>query len=78
VGAYTSYKLATNVPQIPVMLDFFIGGLVAAVVGVVFGLPSVKMRALQIWSVLPQIADIDPSREDLSVGPIPDLLSKAT
>jgi branched-chain amino acid transport system permease protein len=48
VGAYTSYKLATNVPQIPVMLDFFIGGLVAAVVGVVFGLPSLKMRAFYL------------------------------
>src|ERR1700752_4990360 len=48
VGAYTSYKLATNVPQIPIVPAFFIGGLVAAFVGVVFGLPSLKMRAFYL------------------------------
>jgi branched-chain amino acid transport system permease protein len=48
VGAYTSYKLATNLPQVPVLLDFFIGGLAAAAVGIVFGLPSLKMRAFYL------------------------------
>jgi branched-chain amino acid transport system permease protein len=48
VGAYASYKLATNVPQIPIVLDFFIGGLAAAAVGIVFGLPSLKMRAFYL------------------------------
>ena len=48
VGAYASYKLATNVPQIPVVVDFFIGGLAAAVVGIIFGLPSLRMRAFYL------------------------------
>jgi hypothetical protein len=32
-----------------------------------------KSHPEQIWSALPQIADIDFSREDFSVGPNPDL-----
>ena len=48
VGAYASYKLATNVPQIPIVLDFFIGGVAAAAVGIVFGLPSLRMRAFYL------------------------------
>jgi hypothetical protein len=31
-----------------------------------------KSHFEQIWSALPQTADIDRGREDFSVGPIPD------
>ncbi len=48
VGAYTSYKLATNVPEIPVIIDFLIGGLMAAIVGVLFGLTSLRLRAFYL------------------------------
>lgn len=48
VGAYASYKLATNLPEIPVVLDFFIAGGVAAGVGVLFGLPSLRLRAFYL------------------------------
>ena len=48
VGAYTSFKLATNVPHLSVVVDFFIGGLVAAAVGVIFGLTSLRLRAFYL------------------------------
>ena len=48
VGAYTSFKLATTVPQIPVVCDFFLGGLLAALVGILFGLPSLRLRAFYL------------------------------
>ena len=40
VGAYTSFKLATTVPQIPVVCDFFLGGLLAALIGILSGCPA--------------------------------------
>ncbi len=48
VGAYTSFKLATTVPQIPVVCDFFLGGLLAALIGILFGLPSLRLRAFYL------------------------------
>ncbi|CCV06380.1 putative branched-chain amino acid transport system permease, membrane component [Mesorhizobium metallidurans STM 2683] len=48
VGAYTAYKLATNVPEIPIVVDFAIAGVMAAGVGIVFGLPSLRMRAFYL------------------------------
>jgi branched-chain amino acid transport system permease protein len=48
VGAYASYKLATNLPQVPITLDVFLAGLIAAGVGIVFGLPSLRMRAFYL------------------------------
>jgi len=35
---------------------------------------SRKSRLEQIWSALPQITDIDSSREDFSVGPTADVV----
>ncbi len=48
VGAYVSYKLATNLPEIPVLIDFFLAGIVASLVGVLFGLPSLRLRAFYL------------------------------
>lgn len=48
VGAYTSYKLATNIPEIPIVLDFFLGGLAAALAGILFGLPSLRLKAFYL------------------------------
>ncbi len=44
VGAYATYNLALRLPEIPLVVDFFIGGLFAAFVGVVFGLPSLRIK----------------------------------
>ena len=48
VGAYASYKLATNLPHIPALIDFFIAGLLAAGFGIIFGLPSLRLRAFYL------------------------------
>lgn len=48
IGAYTSYKLATNLPGIPVIADFFVAGAAASALGVVFGLPSLRMKAFYL------------------------------
>ena len=39
VGAYATYKLTTGFPEISIILVFLIAGLIAAAVGVMFGLP---------------------------------------
>ncbi|MFB3058372.1 MAG: branched-chain amino acid ABC transporter permease, partial [Gammaproteobacteria bacterium] len=44
VGAYTCYNFALRVPEIPLILDFFLGGIFAALVGVIFGLPSLRIK----------------------------------
>jgi hypothetical protein len=37
------------------------------------GVKGRKSHPEQIWSALPQIADIDFSRDDFSVGPLADI-----
>lgn len=48
VGAFTTYKLSTNIPQIPILIDFLLGGLMAALVGVIFGLTSLRLKAFYL------------------------------
>jgi branched-chain amino acid transport system permease protein len=48
VGAFASYNFALRVPGIPILLAFVGGGLSAAVVGVVFGLPSLRIRGFYL------------------------------
>jgi branched-chain amino acid transport system permease protein len=48
VGAYATYNLALRLPEIPLVVDFFIGGLFAAFVGVVFGLPSLRIKGFYL------------------------------
>src|SRR5581483_9567338 len=44
VGAFASYNFVLRVPGIPVLAAFVGGGLMAALVGIVFGLPSLRIR----------------------------------
>ena len=44
VGAYSAFKLTTAFPQVNILLVFLLSGLVAAGVGLVFGIPSVRIK----------------------------------
>lgn len=48
VGAYTCYNLALRLPEIPLVFDFFIAGIFAALVGIVFGLPSLRIKGFYL------------------------------
>src|SRR6266403_4464555 len=44
VGAYASYDIALLVPGLNLVLVFFLGGLCAAAAGILFGLPSLRIK----------------------------------
>ncbi|MCY4470105.1 MAG: branched-chain amino acid ABC transporter permease, partial [Thiotrichales bacterium] len=48
VGAYSCYNLVLRVPEIPPVLSFLIAGVIAALVGVVFGLPSLRIKGFYL------------------------------
>src|SRR5438552_16323515 len=48
VGAFASYNFMLRVPGIPVLLAFILGGVCAALVGVAFGLPSLRIRGFYL------------------------------
>jgi branched-chain amino acid transport system permease protein len=48
VGAFASFNFILRVPGIPVLLAFAGGGVVAALVGMIFGLPSLRIRGFYL------------------------------
>ncbi|WP_426114207.1 branched-chain amino acid ABC transporter permease [Massilia sp. PWRC2] len=48
VGAYAAFNFVARVPGMPLLLAFVLGGLCAAVVGIVFGLPSLRVRGFYL------------------------------
>ena len=48
VGAFMSYNFALRIPHIPLLLAFVGGGLSAAAVGILFGLPSLRIRGFYL------------------------------
>jgi branched-chain amino acid transport system permease protein len=48
VGAYSSYKMTTAFPDLNIILIFLISGLFAAAVGIVFGLPSLRIKGFYL------------------------------
>src|SRR6202790_2610638 len=61
IGAYSAYKVATGVhiplawlgvaisiPPLPVLLSILLGGFTAAVVGILFGVPSLRIKGLYL------------------------------
>lgn len=48
VGAYAAYKLTTAFPGAPILLVFIVAGLVTAAVGILFGLPSLRIKGLYL------------------------------
>ncbi len=48
VGAFASYNFVLRVPGMPVLVAFALGGVCAALVGIVFGLPSLRIRGFYL------------------------------
>jgi branched-chain amino acid transport system permease protein len=48
VGAFATYNLLLRLPFLPLPLSFLLGGLIAAVVGLIFGLPSLRIRGFYL------------------------------
>lgn len=48
VGAFASYNFMLRLPGIPVLLAFVLGGVSAALVGIAFGLPSLRIRGFYL------------------------------
>jgi branched-chain amino acid transport system permease protein len=48
VGAYAAYNFFVRVPGMNLILAFVLGGLCAMLVGVVFGIPSLRIRGLYL------------------------------
>lgn len=48
VGAFAAYNLQLRVPGMPLLLGFGLGGVVAAAVALVFGLPSLRIKGFYL------------------------------
>ena len=48
VGAFATYNFMLRVPGIPLLVAFALSGVVAALVGILFGLPSLRIRGLYL------------------------------
>jgi branched-chain amino acid transport system permease protein len=48
VGAFGAYNFQLRVPGMPLLASFALGGLTAALVGVVFGLPSLRIKGFYL------------------------------
>jgi branched-chain amino acid transport system permease protein len=48
VGAFATYDVHSHVPSMPLLAAFAFGGLVAALAGVFFGLPSLRIRGFYL------------------------------
>ncbi len=48
VGAYASYKLMTAFPDLSIVFVFILSGVVAAAVGMLFGLPSLRIKGFYL------------------------------
>ena len=48
VGAFASFNFIARLPGIPMLAAFVLGGLCAAMVGIVFGLPSLRVRGFYL------------------------------
>ncbi len=48
VGAYAAYNLIVRVPGMPLVVALLLGGFFATLVGVLFGIPSLRIRGLYL------------------------------
>jgi len=48
VGAFAAYNFELRVPGIPMLASFILAGVVAALVGIVFGLPSLRIKGFYL------------------------------
>ncbi len=48
VGAFGCYNLVLRLPELPIVVDFILAGLMAAAVGVLFGIPSLRIKGFYL------------------------------
>lgn len=48
VGGYSTYKLVTAFPDLNIIVIFFLSGLIAAAVGILFGIPSLRIKGFYL------------------------------
>src|SRR6266404_8899602 len=48
IGAFMAYNAMLRVPHLPILGGFIVGGLSAAAVGIVFGLPSLRIKGFYL------------------------------
>ncbi len=48
VGAYASYKLMTSFPEMNLIIVFLLSGLITALVGIFFGVPSLRIKGFYL------------------------------
>jgi branched-chain amino acid transport system permease protein len=48
VGAFATYNLELRIPQLPLLISLFLGGVIAAFFGVLVGLPSLRIRGFYL------------------------------
>jgi branched-chain amino acid transport system permease protein len=48
VGAYAAYNFQVRIEGMPIILSMLLGGLCATMVGVVFGIPSLRIKGLYL------------------------------
>ncbi len=48
VGAYSAFKLTTAFPQVDIIVVFLVSGLIAAGVGLLFGIPSLRIKGFYL------------------------------
>ncbi|TMH58956.1 MAG: branched-chain amino acid ABC transporter permease, partial [Betaproteobacteria bacterium] len=48
VGAFAAYNFELRVPGIPMLASFILAGVVAALIGIVFGLPSLRIKGFYL------------------------------
>ena len=48
VGAYATYKMTTAFPELNIIVVFLLSGLVAAGVGILFGIPSLRIKGFYL------------------------------
>lgn len=48
VGAFGCYNLVLRLPEIPLFIDFILAGVMAAAVGILFGIPSLRIKGFYL------------------------------
>src|SRR6186997_3297591 len=48
IGAYAAWNLATRVPDLPIMVVFILAAMCSTVVGVLFGIPSLRIKGFYL------------------------------
>ena len=48
MGAYSAYKLTTGFPELNIVVVFILSGVATALVGIVFGLPSLRIKGFYL------------------------------